>query len=291
MADLQIPEIAITGFERLHGVRVTLHDISGSITPFVKPERFSHVHPLCLAVKVHHSQNCVNFGIHELHNNLSKYTNGRVQVCFAGLVEVALPVFHDRALEWVLFAGPWMPGKNLVTAVRDAQPRLTRRVWSSDVPLPPAIDDERAALMLEGLRQLAARLLTWRQELQRGALTARDMRPSRREISGLDARRVFIMRYILQNHQRPIQLADLAKALHLSKTRCGHVVSQTCGETFAALLLDARMRTASGMLRHTSLPISEVVTRSGFSDVSHFHKYFKAKFGISPLQYRKQPRT
>jgi AraC-like DNA-binding protein len=48
------------------------------------------------------------------------------------------------------------------------------------------------------------------------------------------------------------------------------------------------MRTASGMLRHTNLPISEVVMRSGFSDVSHFHKYFKKRFGVSPLKYRKR---
>jgi AraC-like DNA-binding protein len=288
MSDLQTPENSIATFERLHGVRITLHDIAGTITPFLRPERFSHVHPLCQAVKVQHSHRCINFGIHDLRNNILNYADGRIQVCFAGFVEVALPVFHNRALEWVLFAGPWMPGKKLQHAVRDSQPRLSSRPWNADATLPSEIDDDRAALMLEALRQLAARLLSWRQEIGRGPVTSSDIATKRQKINDLTSRRIFITRYIHEHHARPIRLSDLAEALHLSQTRCGHLVSQLCNATFNSLLLDARMRTASGMLRHTNLPISEVVMRSGFSDVSHFHKYFKKRFGVSPLKYRKR---
>ena len=82
-------------------------------------------------------------------------------------------------------------------------------------------------------------------------------------------------------------LKDVAKALHLSESRAGHAVKEACGATFVELLTQARLRSAAGLLRHTSLPVKDIALRSGFEDVSHFHAVFKAHFKATPHKYRK----
>ena len=44
-------EQAITCFERLHGVLVTVHDYEGRLRGFVGQQRLVHRHQLCLAAK------------------------------------------------------------------------------------------------------------------------------------------------------------------------------------------------------------------------------------------------
>jgi AraC family transcriptional regulator of arabinose operon len=107
--------------------------------------------------------------------------------------------------------------------------------------------------------------------------------------SDLVERRTLIHRFIHDRHKQAVRLADLAKALHLSESRAGHLVRDVCGATFLDLLQEARLRSAANLLRHTNLSVLDVATQSGFSEISHFHRHFKKRFGDSPLKYRKQP--
>ena len=84
-----------------------------------------------------------------------------------------------------------------------------------------------------------------------------------------------------------MRLQDLAEVLHLSESRAGHAVKEACGETFLKLLTEARLRTAANLLHHTNLSILDVALRSGFGEISHFHRSFRERFKTSPLKYRK----
>lgn len=53
--------------------------------------------------------------------------------------------------------------------------------------------------------------------------------------------------------------------------------------------VEMRLCTAASLLRETSLPLIEVALASGFQDVSHFHRFFRRRFGYTPAQYRRQP--
>lgn len=44
---------------------------------------------------------------------------------------------------------------------------------------------------------------------------------------------------------------------------------------------------AKNMLRYSDIPIKEIVSRLNFPNPSAFHKFFKLKTGLTPLQYRK----
>ncbi len=61
---------------------------------------------------------------------------------------------------------------------------------------------------------------------------------------------------------------------------------EACGESFITLLTEIRLRTAAGLLRHTSLPVTQVMQQSGFGNRAHFHQVFKQRFASSPGKYR-----
>ena len=293
MSLLETPERAIQSFERLHGLRVTVHDLGGTLWPFLSQDRFMHRHALCQAVKVTHSHACMEFDITQLRREIDAHTEGRVQVCFAGLVEFVVPVFRKGVLDCVLFAGPRLLDKGLTQITRDAQPKPVKKFWPVSMPLPALVGETEAQDLLEALRQLAARLERFYSERdQSGARSTGENSPN--YVSYRDAtatRRTAIQRFILNRHTEPVRLLDLARALDLSEGRTAHAVRESCGKTFVELLTETRLRTACGLLRHTRLSILETAVRSGFGDLSHFHRCFRTAFTCTPLQFRKRGDT
>ena len=75
---------------------------------------------------------------------------------------------------------------------------------------------------------------------------------------------------------------------HLSKERIGAAFSQ--GSDYASIsdfINECRLEYAVNLLRdQPSLPISQVAQASGFSDANYFGRKFKARFGLSPTDYR-----
>lgn len=51
-------------------------------------------------------------------------------------------------------------------------------------------------------------------------------------------------------------------------------------------LLRKRLDYSAALLRSSQITITEIALASGFEDVSHFSRVFKAKFGLSPMPYR-----
>jgi AraC-like DNA-binding protein len=281
-----VPEQAIQAFERLTALRVTVHDLRGTLWPLIQPERTLHAHTPCSIVRTHHPSLCVAFDVTLGRKQLMEQPAGRVQVCHAGVVEFVVPVLRRSVLEWVLFAGPRTAGRSLMQATRDAN-STPRKLWQTPgVTTPAPVEDAEAQLLLENLRQLAARLREWASELEStGLKKSGNMAPRHGDLA---SRRAVIRNFIFVNHTKPVRLADLARQLHLSESRATHAVKESCGATFIDLLTESRLRTAASLLVHTSLAVLEIALRSGFAEVSHFHRCFRARFKVSPLQYRKQ---
>jgi AraC-like DNA-binding protein len=86
-----------------------------------------------------------------------------------------------------------------------------------------------------------------------------------------------------------LQAADIARSLNISK-RSLHRALAACGETFGAMLIQARVDLAARMLQS---PLFDRVTaaaigrRAGFSDASHFTKVLRRCTGQTPLQMRR----
>jgi AraC-like DNA-binding protein len=277
MSDGSLPETAITAFEQVHDLLVTVYDLGGRLQQFLAPHRLQHRHPVCQAVKAGGLQRiCERFEIEQVYRQLRDRPAGRVHVCHAGVVEWAVPLHRAGRIEVLLCAGARRPGS---LGLRG--PRRPAADLSSLAP----VDAEPAALILECLCQLAARLGAWLDDLGRSPVASR-----RQEAPGdihLVDRRARIVQFIHQHHTTPLTLGDLAAHLRLTAPRASAAVRRCCGMTFQELLRRQRLDTAADLLRHTTLPVVDVAIAAGFSDRSHFARSFTAHFRVSPRGYRR----
>jgi AraC family transcriptional activator of tynA and feaB len=86
-----------------------------------------------------------------------------------------------------------------------------------------------------------------------------------------------------------LQAADVASSLSVSK-RTLHRTLAACGETFGAMLIQARVDLATRMLQSPlfdRVTTAEIGRRAGFSDASHFTKVLRRCTGQTPLQMRR----
>ena len=68
---------------------------------------------------------------------------------------------------------------------------------------------------------------------------------------------------------------------HVSRTMKHH-----SGLTPVQYINDLRMKYAAKALSGSSDPLPEIATDIGLQNMSHFHKLFRAKFGVTPAQFR-----
>lgn len=286
MEDLfSAPERMVQAFEQVTQLRVCFHDLSGQLYPHLAPNRFIHFNPQCAAVKAVAETKCVACDSKFTRQRLLEQPGGIVKICHARLVEWTVPHLSGDRIDWVLFAGQRLPGKHLTIAVKDpGQP--TTPPWPAGEKLPDPVDDGEALRLLELTRMLAARLREWRREAEASAAVPKAGRRSGDQ-SDVSSRAFAIKRFIQQRHHHPIKLKDLAAHLHISESRAGHAVRESCGASFIEMLLEARLNTAASLLQHSNLSILEAGARSGFGDTSNFHSTFKRKFGLTPHRFRR----
>jgi AraC family transcriptional regulator, positive regulator of tynA and feaB len=86
-----------------------------------------------------------------------------------------------------------------------------------------------------------------------------------------------------------LQAADVAGSINVS-TRTLHRALAACGETFGAMLIQARVDLATRMLQSPlfdRVTTAEIGRRAGFSDASHFVKVFRRSAGQTPFRMRR----
>lgn len=209
------------------------------------------------------------------------YPDGRYHCCHAGLMEWVMPVMHQDRLAWILFAGQAKPKGELPQMIKD----IRRTQDSIHLPHLRHADELYSESVLESLRQLRARLTLWHEEMQ--LVFSNPHAPRLPGSRGPASRRLLVQTYLYRHHAHAISVASLAEHLSLSESRTTHLVRELFGCTYVQLLCQMRLRTAASLLRNSSLSVLEICLSSGFQDLSHFHRVFLKRFGMTPLQFRK----
>lgn len=273
-----VPENAILAFEELAGVRVTVHDWEGTLYPFLRPERFLHASPHCQAVKAaNFYMDCIRFDMDRVRREILNFPDGRVQMCHAGLVECVVPVLGEKGLRWTFFAGVMQPAGDLELDGVDPQQTGARTVWIKRGLNAQTVKNDRAMRILEGLRQLAARLRCWLIDAEQGIG------------ANLPADRWRVIQwFVAHRYTQSARVEELAELMGVTETRCRHLVREVTGKGFLELLTNARISAAAVLLKNTDLSIIGVAERSGWADLSRFYRVFRREMGVTPHQYRKQ---
>lgn len=105
---------------------------------------------------------------------------------------------------------------------------------------------------------------------------------------GREERIVEIISFI-RNGYKNVTLETLSEAFHLSKPYLSKYIKEKAGATFQEVVKEERMKKARTLLRETSQTVETVAAEVGYENVEHFNRLFKKSYGITPVQYRKQP--
>jgi transcriptional regulator GlxA family with amidase domain len=87
--------------------------------------------------------------------------------------------------------------------------------------------------------------------------------------------------------RRGFRLSKMAQSVNLSPTRLSYLFKSETGTPPARYLRTLRMNDAAMLLASTFLTVKEIKVRVGFSDESHFVRYFKRTYGMTPTEYRR----
>ncbi|WP_327309909.1 AraC family transcriptional regulator (plasmid) [Streptomyces sp. NBC_01298] len=92
---------------------------------------------------------------------------------------------------------------------------------------------------------------------------------------------------IRERFAEPLSLEDLAQSAMVSKYYFLRVFTRVTGVTPGRFLSAVRLQEAKRLLLSTSLNVSDVATRVGYSSAGSFTRRFTESVGLSPTQYRK----
>lgn len=84
----------------------------------------------------------------------------------------------------------------------------------------------------------------------------------------------------------PLTLAELAAQAALSEYHFARMFRQSVGLAPHQYVMQRRIDHARQLVRNSTLPLTEVALRCGFSSASHFSNRFKAATGATPSQLR-----
>jgi AraC family transcriptional regulator len=95
-----------------------------------------------------------------------------------------------------------------------------------------------------------------------------------------------VCEYIDHHLDQPLLLVDLAALAGLSEYHFARMFKQSTGLAPHQFVMRARLQLAERLLRHSTLPLTQIALDCGFSSASHFSNRFKAAYGVAPQQMR-----
>lgn len=95
-----------------------------------------------------------------------------------------------------------------------------------------------------------------------------------------------ILTYIEQNCT-DVTLELLSRQFPYTPAYLSRLIKKHTGKSFSEIVQSQRMARVVQYLTSTTLPIIDIANLAGFSDIVYFNKVFKARFGMSPTEYRR----
>jgi AraC-like DNA-binding protein len=94
----------------------------------------------------------------------------------------------------------------------------------------------------------------------------------------------------IEGHLRePLDIGGMARQAGFSVSRFSSLFKQHAGIPYRAFVLEARLKRARYLLKHSRLSIQQVADEAGFSSPSYFIQAFKRVLKQTPQAFRKDP--
>ena len=94
------------------------------------------------------------------------------------------------------------------------------------------------------------------------------------------------LRFISQNANRPIDVSDVVRHLHVSRRLADLRFREFGGGSIAEAIRKARLKLVATRLRETDLPIGSIASACGFDNLQHLANAFRREYGMTMSAYR-----
>lgn len=192
--------------------------------------------------------------------------------CHAGLLECVSPVLHLDKLIGYIVIGQIKPHDDFKLIERDLPAYLRAELAEEFLRLP--------TLEMNKIRS-AMRILD--------ACTGYEY--LRNAIGGEATIDVVLDEYINANLERDLSVSQLCSHFRLSHSELYGIFKEYFGSTPAEYIKTRRLAKATKLLKDSDESVGAIAKQCGIGDYNYFSKIFKATFGKSPREYRKESRA
>jgi AraC-like DNA-binding protein len=221
----------------------------------------SHTNPYCMHVKGNGTRRkrciCTQNDIYDTPTEEDAFCN----VCYAGVCEYIVPVKQKKmTVGYIAISGYRQEAPDEALGVN-------RALWENYLS-PHDLPRERCRTLLMPLKYMLEGLFsTYTQNAESEELQ---------------------ILLFLQEYHTAITLSELCAHFHRSRSHISHLFKHRVGMSLRAYCNELRLEDARTLLCTTAMSVTEIAFETGFCDTSYFIRLFKAKYGETPHQFRRE---
>lgn len=94
--------------------------------------------------------------------------------------------------------------------------------------------------------------------------------------------------YMSHNYAKKIKIAELAEHIGINRSYLASSFKKAMGISPQEFLINIRMDKAVSLLKHSTLPVTDIANQVGYDDPLSFSRIFRQRYDMSPRAYREK---
>jgi AraC-like DNA-binding protein len=100
-----------------------------------------------------------------------------------------------------------------------------------------------------------------------------------------------VIGYVSRRYSEELTVGEVARLVAMTPNAFGRFFRRSTGRTFGDYVNDVRLAQACRRLIEDDAAVSRIAAESGYANLSHFNRRFRARTGMSPREFRRHFRT
>ncbi len=257
-------------FHNVSGLRVSIH------SPDLK-EKFAYPQsalPFCSLLQQNQKakDRCV-FGDFNALEKAKSSKKPYVYECHCGLWEAVVPIYHFDILAGYLMVGQVAQKKpNVYENIKK-----NCKLYFSDYDALQKAVENISVVEHEKCESFLSLMVVLAQYIAGESLIL----PEKNDLA------IKTMAYISEHYSEDLSLVSLCEKMNCSKSTLMKAFRERYQKSVGDAIHEVRLQNAVKFLSSNDASIKSIAIACGFFDQNYFAKVFKAQFGVSPTQYRK----
>ncbi len=257
-------------FYNISGIRISIHDISFKEI-YSYPESLSHFCSCVQSFPALHNECRISDAY--AFSMATKTDKPYVYKCNFGLFEAVAPIYNYGRLTGYLMLGQ----------VKDATSELFDKTVS--FLNKNGIKNSEIQKACKSLVSLTPEKLNSYINIM--TIIAKHLTATNKLTEPQNELPFLIHKEIMYNYDKDLSLVYLSRKFGCSISSITTAYKKEYNQSIHQAILNARLNQATSLLKGSKKAMKEISEECGFYDQNHFYRTFKAKYNVSPSEYRK----